>query len=193
MVEMNFDSALHEREGIEQPAQVNPYLQRKRRRDLSVEDYVAGIRRGDRVILSRAITLIESTHPDHQKVAQQVIEACLPYAGNSLRIGITGVPGAGKSTMTEKVVSCRAIHLSAITESSSMVAFFSGRIAASSLWQASTACCVVSKENFLSSLLQAVKLAAVTMIMATAMMTEVRFLCSISCLFLCLYLHAKEH
>ena len=101
MVEINFDSALHEREGIEQPAQVNPHLQRKRRRDLSVEDYVAGIRRGDRVILSRAITLIESTHPDHQKVAQQVIEACLPYAGNSLRIGITGVPGAGKSTFIE--------------------------------------------------------------------------------------------
>jgi LAO/AO transport system kinase len=49
-------------------------------------------------MLSRAVTLIESTNPDHQALAQEVIEKCLPYSGNSRRIGITGVPGAGKST-----------------------------------------------------------------------------------------------
>ena len=101
MVENSFESALQERAGIEQPAQVSPYLQRVKRRELSVDDYVEGIRGGDRVILSRAITLIESLNPDHQRMAQQVIEHCLPFAGNSLRIGITGVPGVGKSTFIE--------------------------------------------------------------------------------------------
>lgn len=97
----DFDSALTERGGIEQPAQVSPYLQRRRSRTFSVDDYEKGIRRGDRVILSRAITLIESLNPQHQAVAQQVIERCLPFSGNSLRIGITGVPGVGKSTFIE--------------------------------------------------------------------------------------------
>ncbi len=49
-------------------------------------------------MLSRAVTMVESLSPDHQAVAQEVIEKCLPYSGNSRRIGITGVPGAGKST-----------------------------------------------------------------------------------------------
>ena len=101
MVEGGFETALHEREGVEQPVQVNPYLRKHRRRELAVDDYVEGIRRGDRVVLSRAITLIESLNPEHQRVAQQVIERCLPYAGNSLRLGITGVPGVGKSTFIE--------------------------------------------------------------------------------------------
>lgn len=101
MVENTFDSALQERAGIEQPSQVNPYLQKRKRRELSLDDYVDGIRRGDRVILSRAITLIESVNPEHQRMAQQVIERCLPFSGNSLRIGITGVPGVGKSTFIE--------------------------------------------------------------------------------------------
>ena len=101
MVKENFETALHERGGIEQPAQVNPYLQKKKRRDLTTDDYVDGILKGDRVILSRAITLAESLNPDHQKMAQEVIERCLPHAGHSLRIGITGVPGVGKSTFIE--------------------------------------------------------------------------------------------
>ncbi len=101
MVENDFDTALHEREGIEQPAQVNPYLQKRKRRELSVDEYVDGILRGDRVILSRAITLTESLNPEHQKMAQDVIERCLPHSGKSLRIGITGVPGVGKSTFIE--------------------------------------------------------------------------------------------
>ena len=101
MVTENFETALHERGGIEQPAQVNPFLQKRKRRELSTDDYVQGILNGDRVILSRAITLAESLNPDHQRMAQEVIERCLPHAGNSLRIGITGVPGVGKSTFIE--------------------------------------------------------------------------------------------
>ena len=85
--------------GIEQPASVNPYLKhRHKKRELSVADYVDGIVRGDVTILSRAVTLVESIRPEHQAVAQEVIEKCLPYAGASIRVGISGVPGAGKST-----------------------------------------------------------------------------------------------
>ncbi|MCD8032315.1 MAG: methylmalonyl Co-A mutase-associated GTPase MeaB [Bacteroides sp.] len=85
--------------GVEQPSSVNPYLKRKvRRRELSVDEYVDGIRQGNITILSQAVTLVESVLPEHQAVAQEVIEKCLPYAGNSVRIGISGVPGAGKST-----------------------------------------------------------------------------------------------
>ncbi len=87
--------------GIEQPASVNPYLKNGHRRKkprLSVSDYVEGIIKGDITVLSRAVTLTESTRPEHQSVAQEVIEKCLPYAGNSIRVGISGVPGAGKST-----------------------------------------------------------------------------------------------
>ncbi len=59
---------------------------------------VEGILKGDVTTLSRAVTLVESLAPAHQAIAQEVIEKCLPYSGNSRRIGITGVPGAGKST-----------------------------------------------------------------------------------------------
>ena len=85
--------------GIEQPSSVNPYLKRKpKKRQLSVAEYVEGIGKGDVTILSRAVTLVESVKPEHQAIAQEVIEKCLPYSGNSIRIGISGVPGAGKST-----------------------------------------------------------------------------------------------
>lgn len=85
--------------GVAQPPSVNPYLtRRKRRRLLSASEMVEGIIKGDITILSRAVTLVESVAPDHQALAQEVIEKCLPYSGNSRRIGITGVPGAGKST-----------------------------------------------------------------------------------------------
>ena len=59
---------------------------------------VEGIVKGDITILSQAVTLVESINPDHQAKAQEVIEKCLPYSGSSIRIGISGVPGAGKST-----------------------------------------------------------------------------------------------
>lgn len=87
--------------GIEQPSIVNPYLKARRpvkKRDLSVTEYVDGIIKGDITVLSRAVTLVESVRPEHQVIAQEVIEKCLPYSGNSIRIGISGVPGAGKST-----------------------------------------------------------------------------------------------
>ena len=90
--------------GVEQQSIVNPYLQRNRykRRQLSVGDIVEGILKGDVTILSQAVTLVESVNPDHQKQAQEVIEQLLPYSGNSIRIGISGVPGAGKSTSIDE-------------------------------------------------------------------------------------------
>ncbi len=65
------------------------------------EQYVEGILSGDRVMLSRAITLVESKLPSDQDLAQAVIDQVLPHAGKSVRIGITGVPGVGKSTFIE--------------------------------------------------------------------------------------------
>ncbi len=88
-------------DGVESLGSVNPYLSQLRKRrtaELSVNDYVEGILRGDVTVLSRAVTLVESLRPEHQAVAQEVIERCLPYSGKSVRVGITGVPGAGKST-----------------------------------------------------------------------------------------------
>ena len=84
--------------GVSQPPVVNPYLKRRRKPIPSVGEMVEGILKGDVTMLSRAVTLVESLSPDHQKLAQEVIEKCLPHSGNSRRIGITGVPGAGKST-----------------------------------------------------------------------------------------------
>ena len=85
--------------GVSQPPTVNPYLKRRKKRSLpSASDLVEGILAGDITRLSRAVTLVESTAPDHQALAQEVIEKCLPHSGKSRRIGITGVPGAGKST-----------------------------------------------------------------------------------------------
>jgi LAO/AO transport system kinase len=71
------------------------------RRRLGVPDYVAGVRGGDRAVLSRAITLIESRRPEHRADAEALLEALLPLAGGSRRVGITGVPGVGKSTFIE--------------------------------------------------------------------------------------------
>lgn len=85
--------------GVSQPPVVNPYLTHRRRRQLpTAGELVEGILKGDITTLSRAVTMVESLSPDHQVIAQEVIEKCLPHSGNSRRIGITGVPGAGKST-----------------------------------------------------------------------------------------------
>ncbi len=98
-------SALHIAKGIYKPQSVdNKAIERFkaiRRKILTVEEYVNGILDKNITILSRAITLIESTLPEHQEIAQSIIEKCLPYTGNSVRIGITGVPGVGKSTFIE--------------------------------------------------------------------------------------------
>jgi LAO/AO transport system kinase len=99
-----FPSALSVQAGIMQPDTVSPYLNRRKRKCkplLSAESYVAGILKGDRVLLSQAITLIESANPNHFELAQTIIEQALPYSGNAIRIGITGVPGVGKSTFID--------------------------------------------------------------------------------------------
>ncbi|KAA6338873.1 putative GTPase [termite gut metagenome] len=88
-------------QGIERPSAVNPYLknrQQTKKHELSVNEFVEGIIKGNVTVLSQAVTLIESIKLEHQIIAQAVIEKCLPYSGNSIRIGISGVPGAGKST-----------------------------------------------------------------------------------------------
>lgn len=74
-----------------------------KRKHLSVDEYVNGVLRFDRNILARAITLIESNNPSHHDTAQEVLKKLLPHSGKSLRIGITGVPGAGKSTLIESL------------------------------------------------------------------------------------------
>lgn len=97
------DTALNVAEGVADQPIVNPYFVRKKRRKLTTDEYVAGILEGNITTLSQAITLIESNNPDHYAQAQEIIERCLPYSGKSVRIGITGVPGAGKSTFIEAV------------------------------------------------------------------------------------------
>lgn len=97
------NTALNVARGVEEQPIVNPYFTRHKKRSLSTEEYVAGILAGNITILSQAITLVESSHPDHHAQAQEIIEGCLPHAGRSVRIGITGVPGAGKSTFIEAI------------------------------------------------------------------------------------------
>ena len=90
--------------GVAQPSIVNPYLKRGiyRRRVMTAGEMVEGILKGNVSILSQAVTLVESVNPEHQQKAQEVIEKCLPYSGNSIRVGISGVPGAGKSTSIDE-------------------------------------------------------------------------------------------
>ena len=101
----SFKSALKVNEGIEQPPSLNAgaaeHFSKSGRKLLSPEKYVEGISSGNRTLLSQAITLIESALPAHQEVAQEIIRQCLPLSGNSVRVGITGVPGVGKSTFIE--------------------------------------------------------------------------------------------
>jgi len=104
MSEEQHKSALKVQAGVDQPSAVNPRFARGKRKGLQLEPapwYLEGIRKGNRSVLSRAITLIESSLPAHRKLAQEIIELCLPFSGHSFRIGITGVPGVGKSTFIE--------------------------------------------------------------------------------------------
>ena len=98
-------SALHEKDGVIKPNSTQKksidIIKKKRAKKNSVEEYVNHIIDGDITFLSKAITLIESTNPKHQKVANEIIDQCLPHASQSVRIGITGVPGVGKSTFIE--------------------------------------------------------------------------------------------
>jgi LAO/AO transport system kinase len=98
-------SALHVHEGISQPPQVNKDAVERfsniKPQDITAANYVQGILAGNRTLLSKAITLVESSLPRHQELAQEIISGCLSHAGNSIRVGITGVPGVGKSTFIE--------------------------------------------------------------------------------------------
>ncbi|WNM18941.1 methylmalonyl Co-A mutase-associated GTPase MeaB [Flavobacterium capsici] len=101
----NKKSALKENDGIPQPESISTSsLQKivaKRKVQPSVNELISGILQHDKIALSRAITLIESTNPEHFEKANEIINGCLPYANQSVRIGITGVPGVGKSTFIE--------------------------------------------------------------------------------------------
>ena len=94
-----------EKEGIEQPSTLSissvEVIQHHRRKQPSADELITGILNGDITSLSRAITLIESTNPTHESKANDVIKGCLAFANQSVRIGITGVPGVGKSTFIE--------------------------------------------------------------------------------------------
>ncbi len=97
--------SLKVQKGIEQQEQsgahsVKQFLQKKRNL-LPVDEYVEGIISGNITLLSKAVTLVESSKQEHQELAQKIILKCLPHSGKSVRIGITGVPGVGKSTFIE--------------------------------------------------------------------------------------------
>ena len=98
-------SALHEQEGVSEPEITNSksihHIKQKRQKQPSTEDLVTAILKGDITALSRSITLVESSNPEHLKKANAIITQCLPHANKSIRIGITGVPGVGKSTFIE--------------------------------------------------------------------------------------------
>jgi LAO/AO transport system kinase len=98
-------SALSVQKGVYQPPSINPEVfsgkGKKKRKKYSIEEYITGILSGNRTILSQAITLAESSLPEHYDTIQAIIEKCLPYSAKSVRIGITGVPGVGKSSFIE--------------------------------------------------------------------------------------------
>jgi LAO/AO transport system kinase len=99
-------SALNEKAGVAQPKSVSvkvaSTLKKNRIKVPATKELIKGILKKDKTALSRAITLIESTAQKHQEQAREIIEACLAHANNSIRIGITGVPGVGKSTFIEQ-------------------------------------------------------------------------------------------
>jgi LAO/AO transport system kinase len=98
------NSALKVNDGVDQPPVVNPHLKFVRKRQIhSAKTYSDGILEGNRSMLSQAITLIESSLPEQKNLAQEIIALCVPHAGKSIRIGITGVPGVGKSSFIESL------------------------------------------------------------------------------------------
>src|SRR6516225_6059640 len=84
-----------------QSSVLDPRPGKPRRRELTVEEYEAGVRAGDVALLARALTLIESGSPRHQPLAEGLMTRLLPHTGGSIRVGVTGVPGVGKSTFIE--------------------------------------------------------------------------------------------
>ena len=102
----NKDSALSVSAGVPRADPVNKQAfdlsRQKRKQVLTATEYAEGILNHDPVILSQAITIIESSREDHNQLAQEIVGLCLPESGNSIRVGITGVPGVGKSTFIEE-------------------------------------------------------------------------------------------
>ncbi|MDX2442627.1 MAG: methylmalonyl Co-A mutase-associated GTPase MeaB [Bacteroidales bacterium] len=100
-------STLSVSSGINRPPSVNKeafeLASTKKKKLLPANAYIKGIKDQDLVLLSQAITIIESSKPSHQKLGQEIIEKCLPASGKSIRIGITGIPGVGKSTFIEEL------------------------------------------------------------------------------------------
>src|SRR5690606_27653263 len=98
-------SALVENEKINQPNHIGKEtvkkIQQLRKKKKNHMQLIDDIHQGNKTALSQAITLIESQNPQHQQQANDIIQACLPHANQSVRIGITGVPGVGKSTFIE--------------------------------------------------------------------------------------------
>jgi len=98
-------SALREQEGISQNELTNSSsiesIKQKRKTQPTAEDLISKILKGDITALSRSITLVESKNTTHLEKANTIIKGCLPHANKSIRIGITGVPGVGKSTFIE--------------------------------------------------------------------------------------------
>ena len=122
-------SALQEKKGISAPEALNKKsaekIKTKRRIQASSKVLIQQIKQGDKIALSKAITLIESTAAKHEQLAQDIIEGCLPFSGHSIRIGITGVPGVGKSTFIESfgnllIKQGRKVAVLAIDPSSSL-------------------------------------------------------------------------
>ncbi|PZX94467.1 methylmalonyl Co-A mutase-associated GTPase MeaB [Flavobacterium aquariorum] len=104
-IKKNNQSALNEKAGISPPeitsATAIDQIKISRKKQPTAQELIDGILAGNITALSRAITLIESTNIVHLEKASEVINGCLPYSNKSIRIGITGVPGVGKSTFIE--------------------------------------------------------------------------------------------
>ena len=101
----NHPSALNEKEGISKPESTSAiaieHIRTLKQKSISSQELIDGILNENITALSRAITLVESTNPEHLAKANEIINGCLPFANKSIRIGITGVPGVGKSTFIE--------------------------------------------------------------------------------------------
>ncbi|PQJ78671.1 methylmalonyl Co-A mutase-associated GTPase MeaB [Polaribacter porphyrae] len=104
-MDINKKSALQEKDGVSKPETTSSFsaeiIKKNRTKRNSTEEFIAKIIAGNITFLSKAITLVESTNSKHQEKANKILEACLPFANKSIRIGITGVPGVGKSTFIE--------------------------------------------------------------------------------------------
>ncbi|NIM11223.1 MAG: methylmalonyl Co-A mutase-associated GTPase MeaB [Candidatus Aminicenantes bacterium] len=102
--------AVRVKKGIETHSFVKktPASTPKKRSELTVDEYVNGVLKNDKTVLARAITLVESNAPEHYEKAREVLKRLLPHSGKSLRVGITGVPGGGKSMLIE-TLGCQLI------------------------------------------------------------------------------------